>query len=73
MGKLELRIEIDADLAAQAKASGVSLEAAAMQSHHLNLDTVVVAPLVNDKLPSNLEIEIEVRGRTLVLALTELS
>lgn len=29
MGKIELRIEINADLAAQAKASGVSLEAAA--------------------------------------------
>jgi hypothetical protein len=42
------------------------------QSHYLSLDTVVVAPLVNDKRASSVEITVTVGGRPLVVALTEM-
>jgi toxin CcdB len=43
-----------------------------LQSHYLSLDTVVVAPLVNDKRASPIEIAVTVEGRPLVVALTEM-
>jgi hypothetical protein len=43
-----------------------------IQSHYLSLDTVLVAPLVNDKRPSSVEIAVTVGGRPLVAALTEM-
>jgi toxin CcdB len=43
-----------------------------LQSHHLVLDTVLVAPLVNDKRVTSIEIGVTVEGQSLVLALTEM-
>jgi toxin CcdB len=43
-----------------------------LQSHYIDLKSVVVAPLVTDKLPTSVEIAITFNGRSLVLALTEL-
>jgi hypothetical protein len=43
-----------------------------LQHHHVDLDSVVVAPLVSDKLPTSVEIAITFNDRELVLALTEL-
>ena len=43
-----------------------------LQSHHLDLKSVVVAPLVTDKLATSIEIAVSFQGRSLVLALTEL-
>ncbi len=44
----------------------------ALQSHHLSLDTVLVAPLVNDKRSTSVEIAVSVEGQSLVVALTEM-
>ena len=44
----------------------------ALQSHHLALDTVLVAPLVNDKRSTSVEIAVSVEGQLLVVALTEM-
>ena len=43
-----------------------------LQSHYLSLDTVLVAPLVNDKRASSVEIAGTVGERPLVVALTEM-
>ena len=43
-----------------------------LQSHHLSLDTVLVAPLVNDKRATSIEIGVIIEGRLLVVALTEI-
>jgi toxin CcdB len=43
-----------------------------LQSHYIDLKSVVVAPLVRDKLATSVEIAIEIEGEALVLALTEL-
>ena len=43
-----------------------------LQSHHIELKSVVVAPLVNDKLATSIEIAVEVEGNQYVMALTEL-
>ena len=43
-----------------------------LQSHYIELDTVVVAPLVTDKVASPIEIGVTFDGRHLVMALTEL-
>jgi toxin CcdB len=44
----------------------------AIQSHYIALDTVLVAPLVNDKRATSIEIAVTVEGQSLVLALTEM-
>lgn len=49
---------------------------AVLQSHHLDpLDTVLLAPLVNDaeRAVSSVDIPIEFRGRKLVLVLAEMA
>lgn len=43
-----------------------------IQSHHLSLDTVLVAPLVNDKVASNIEVGVGVQGQSYVVAITEM-
>jgi hypothetical protein len=43
-----------------------------LQSHYIELKSVIVAPLVTDKLASSVEIGITFEERALVLALTEL-
>jgi hypothetical protein len=43
-----------------------------LQHHHVDLDSVVVAPLVTDKLATSIEIGVTFEGRELVLALTEM-
>ncbi len=43
-----------------------------LQSHYIELKSVVVAPLVTDKLATSVEIAIAFDGRSLVIALTEL-
>jgi len=43
-----------------------------LQSHHLALDTVLVAPLVTDKLPTSVEPAIHLDGRSFVVAVTEM-
>ena len=43
-----------------------------IQNHHLALDTVVVAPLVIDKLPTSVEIAVELDGRPFIVAVTEM-
>ena len=43
-----------------------------LQSHYIDLKSVVVAPLVTDKLATSVEIAITFDGQSLVLALTEL-
>jgi toxin CcdB len=43
-----------------------------LQSHHIALDTVLVAPLTTDKLASNVEIGVSFQGQALVLAITEM-
>ncbi|HLY78219.1 MAG TPA: CcdB family protein [Caulobacteraceae bacterium] len=43
-----------------------------LQSHYIELKSVVVAPLVTDKLATSVEIAIAFEGSPLVLALTEL-
>jgi toxin CcdB len=43
-----------------------------LQSHYIDLKSVVVAPLISDKLSTSVEIAIRFRGESLVLALTEL-
>ncbi len=40
-----------------------------IQSHYSSLDTVLVAPLVNDKLATSVEIAVNVNGHSLVVAL----
>ena len=44
----------------------------ALQSHYLILDTVLVAPLVDDKRATSVEIEVSFEGQLLVVALTEM-
>jgi toxin CcdB len=44
----------------------------ALQSHHIPLDTVLVAPLVNDKRATNVEIAVSFGDDSLVVALTEM-
>jgi toxin CcdB len=44
-----------------------------LQSHYVELDTTVVAPIARDKTPSDLEVAVEIRGESLVVALTELA
>ncbi len=44
----------------------------AIQSHYIALDTVLVAPLVNDKRATSVEIAVTVEGQSLVVALTEM-
>ncbi|HUZ12708.1 MAG TPA: CcdB family protein [Caulobacteraceae bacterium] len=43
-----------------------------LQSHYIELKSVVAAPLVTDKLPTDVEISLTFEGKALVLALTEL-
>ncbi len=43
-----------------------------LQSHYVELKSVVVAPLVTDKLATSVEIAVTFQGRALVMALTEL-
>ncbi|HEX7761758.1 MAG TPA: CcdB family protein [Caulobacteraceae bacterium] len=43
-----------------------------LQSHYVVLDTVLVAPLVVDKVASSIEIGIDIGGTHLVMALTEM-
>ena len=43
-----------------------------IQSHYLSLDTVLVAPLVNEKRAFSVEIAVTVERRPLVVALTEM-
>jgi hypothetical protein len=44
----------------------------AIQSHYIVLDTVLVAPLVNDKRATSVEIAVTVEGQSFVVALTEM-
>jgi toxin CcdB len=44
----------------------------AIQSHYIVLDTVLVAPLVNDKRATTLEVPVTMDGQSLVVALTEM-
>lgn len=44
-----------------------------LQSHYVELDSVVVAPLVNDKIASGIDIGVEFNGEPLIAALTELA
>ena len=44
-----------------------------LQSHYIELKSVVVAPLVTDKLPTSIDIAVGIQGVTYVLALTELA
>jgi hypothetical protein len=43
-----------------------------LQSHYLPLDSVIVAPLVSDKLASSIDLGIAFDGASLVLAITEM-
>ncbi len=42
------------------------------QTHYLTLDTVVAAPLVNDKQATSVEIAVQIKGQSLVVAITEM-
>lgn len=44
-----------------------------LQSHHVALDTVIIAPLINDADSAvPIDLAIEFQGRRLVIAITEL-
>jgi toxin CcdB len=44
-----------------------------LQSHYVELKSVVVAPLMTDKLPTSIDIAVSFQDTTYVLALTELA